>query len=485
MEIMELLYQFYLSKKEVKKLRLLKRILIKKEIPIQNLCNLINMSPYQTKALIDEIREELKQLQSSGHFIIYLENNIVYIPEYYDQEECLKIFIKLRQKYFDNSSYYQVLIYLFEKRSVTMTNLSEQLMFSVSYCYKLLDHLNGMFAKKNLPISIIKNINSIDLVGEEAYIRMYHYSTRLLSSNIYVEADIRYAMGFIDKDYEGLKTTKVKHDLIFHIMENAILRGYSLQELDSLDKKLLDCLIKFNNKPVFKIFARNNQTASNSEMLYYYFWTTLLIPESISEDERTGLAKMFSQIEAENLIVFSKNILKKLMKNYDISRENEHLIFFELIINSWSYDRFHLDKFILEDDLRSSNQRVREIELLLKDTKNQLEKPCPFKNESLYFRKIAQIIASYIPLDEAVYINISTLNHAEYITVVKNTLKKIFNPKSIQFTNNLNKADILVSDGLLNHSESQKFVYLGNIHNSEDWDNLNSTIQGMLLNKAI
>ncbi len=61
---------------------------------------------------------------------------------------------------------------------------------------------------------------------------MYHYLVEIMACNVYINQRTRASVELAAKEYEPLKTTKVKHDIMFSIIENAVLRGYIVNELD-------------------------------------------------------------------------------------------------------------------------------------------------------------------------------------------------------------------------------------------------------------
>ncbi len=142
------------------------------------------------------------------------------------QEYYLDLFVKLRKTYFIESPYYQLLIYMFKKRRARVVEISNNLVFSTSYCYKLLRYLRKMLTIQNMPITLDKNKDTIELNGEEMCIRMYFYLIEILANNVYIEVNIRSAIDLLAKEYEPLRTTKIKHDLMFSIIENSVTQGY-------------------------------------------------------------------------------------------------------------------------------------------------------------------------------------------------------------------------------------------------------------------
>ena len=106
-------------------------------------------------------------------------------------------------------------------------------------------------------------------------------------------------------------------------------------------------------------------------------------------------------------------------------------------------------------------------------------------DKDLFASKLAHILSYFLPVQnkETVVIAISMLHHPEYVPVIQNKLLAIFNEKIIKFSSNYSEADILVSDGILNHDNLQDFAFFRDIHNKDHWDNLNSVVQARITSK--
>lgn len=485
MEYIEKLYRYYLTTKQVEKLVVLKKIFVEKKISIKDICEYSNKNTYQIRNLLYEIEEDISYLSKLDKPIFTIGKNNIFLTEKKEQEYYIDLFVKLRKIYFNESPYYKLLVYMIKKRRARVIELSNNLVFSTSYCYKLLSYLREMLSNQDMPITLDKNKDTIELNGEEMCIRMYHYLIEILANNVYIDASIRYGIDLFAEEFELSQTTKVKHDLIFYTIENSINQGYFINNDCSSSLEIFRCLVEVLDKaPVNTIFSIRNKKYIRTELIYYYFWRILFIPETITDDERIILGEKFSRVNKNEIIQLAHYIITKLSKKYVFEKDIINKMFYEIVINTWGYENLFLDKFLSKENLSNYLDSKKEVEdvvdFYLKHTSLTV------KDSGVFIRKMSQIIASYIPLqnDDVIRIGISTLNHPEYIMVIKNILLKIYNGTSLHFTEKLEEADILVSDGILNHSENQGFAFLGDIHNTSDWYHLNTLIQKQIFNKC-
>ncbi len=343
-----------------------------------------------------------------------------------------------------------------------------------------------MLTIQNMPITLDKNKDTIELNGEEMCIRMYFYLIEILANNVYIEVNIRSAIDLLAKEYEPLRTTKIKHDLMFSIIENSVTQGYFINSDYSSSIEIFGHLSElYDETPVRKAFPIRTEKEIRTELIYYYFWAMLFIPETVTDDEKIILGGKFIRIENNQIIDFSNSIIDELSEKYELDDNTIHKLVYEIVVNTWGYENLYLDKFMSKENLSLYLDSGKEVEAVVEASlqKSSLN----IKNKGLFTQKMGQIIASYVPLqkNEVLSIGISTLNHPEYISVIKNILLKIYNGTVLHFTEHLEQADILVSDGVLIHSENQEFVFLGNIHNTNDWEHLNTLIQTSIVNRCI
>lgn len=483
MDYIEKLYRFYLTKKQVDKLTIVRNLIVEKQLSLDMIGEALNKSLYQVKILLTEIDEDLVGISAFENSVFFLEKRTVNLSNDLSQEQILYIFVNLKKKYFFESPYYKLLSYLLKKRKTRMVDISEELIFSVSYCYKLLNYLKKMFVIQNVPILINNNSDSIILNGEEPCIRMYHYIVEVMAGNVYIDQPIRSNIEWIANEYEALRTTKVKHTIIFSIIENAVLRGNIVPDVDETTLALYHCLKKDSDRELTNLFPIRNQSDTEKELVYYHFWRILFIPEMMKESEKKAIGDKFQLLENNRYVSFAKQILEQLSKKYTLTKQTSSVFIYEVIINTWGYIHLYLDNFLSIGELDYQNEKLIEVESLIRHVLNNFTGW--IEREPLFIRKLSQIITSYLPIqkEDQILIGISLLNHPEYIPVIKNKLLKIYNEKIIKFSTNLADSDILVSDGVLIHNSSQKFAFFGNVHNTKDWDNLNALIQSAILSK--
>lgn len=483
LDYIEKLYRFYLTKKQVDKLTIVRNLVVEKQLSLDAIGESLSKSLYQVKILLTEIDDDLAGISTLEDSFFFLEKRTLHLSDDLNQEQSLYIFVNLKKKYFLESPYYKLLIYLLRKRKTRMVDISEELIFSVSYCYKLLSYLKKMFAVQNVPIKISNSSDSIQLTGEESCIRMYHYLVEVMACNVYTEHPIRSSVEWIAKDYETLRTTKVKHAIVFSIIENAILRGNIVPGVDASTLALYHCLKKENDQQLANLFPIRNQSDVEKELVYYYFWRVLFIPETVRESEKKVIGEKFLMLENNGYVDFASQILEQLSKKYALTKQASSVFIYEVVINTWGYIHLYLDNFLSIGEIDYTNDRLVEVEVIIDRVLNNHRGW--IEREPLFIRKLSQIVTSYLPIqkEDQINIGISLLNHPEYIPVIKNTLLKIYNEKVIKFNANLADSDILVSDGVLIHNASQKFAFFGNVHNTRDWDNLNAMIQSAILAK--
>lgn len=483
MDYIEKMYRFYLTKKQVDKLTIVRNLVVEKQLSLDVIGDSLSKSLYQVKILLTEINDDLAGILSLENSFFLLEKRTLSLSADLNQEQSLYIFVNLKKKYFLESPYYKLLSYLLKKRKTRMVEISEELIFSVSYCYKLLSYLKKMFVIQNVPIKISNHSDSIILKGEEPCIRLYHYLVEVMACNVYIDYPIRSSMEWIAKDYETLRTTKVKHAIVFSIIENAILRGNIVPEVDESTLALYQCLKKESEQQLANLFPIRNQSDIEKELVYYHFWRVIFIPETIRDSEKRGLAEKFQLLENNRYVKLALQILEQLSQRYVLTKQISCLIVYEVVINTWGYIHLYMENFLLLGELKQTNDKLIAVEGMINQVLKEHEGW--IDREPLFIRKLSQIITSYLPIqkEDQVRIGISLLNHPEYIPVIKNKLLKIYNEKVIKFSANLADSDILVSDGVLIHNASQKFAFFGNVHNSRDWDNLNALIQSAILSK--
>jgi hypothetical protein len=110
------------------------------------------------------------------------------------------------------------------------------------------------------------------------------------------------------------------------------------------------------------------------------------------------------------------------------------------------------------------------------------------EEDMIYIKKLTQVIASNILFQEndLIYIAVSGINQPEYINVVKNILSKMYSHNFIQFTTNIVKADIVISDCAIgNTTKEVNFVFMDCIQKKENWEKLTLLIQSLIMEKCV
>jgi hypothetical protein len=205
----------------------------------------------------------------------------------------------------------------------------------------------------------------------------------------------------------------------------------------------------------------------------------------VKPEEKLLFANKFKEFSLNKHVVFAQHVLADLNQVYALSPQTQDYILFEIVMLAWGHSHLHMGKFM---HAPSVDIEIAEVIGIKEMIDRQVPKEMVEAKSSQYLStNLAQLLFSYIFLEQKqyVYIGVSTFNHPEYLPLIKNTLHRFFNPSVIQFTNQLAKADVLISDGVLSHMENQRFAYLGNIYSSTEWENVCSIVQKTILTKNI
>ncbi|MBO0460741.1 MULTISPECIES: helix-turn-helix domain-containing protein [unclassified Enterococcus] len=482
--IMDTFSSHYLTKKQSEMLKLFTVLVTEKYLSLNKLSVELNLTMYQTKILLVELEENFEQLDFTFSSFFLLEKGTIGLIEGFNQEVLLQVFVNLKKKFFNESPYFQLLLYLLKHRKTRVVDISDKLMFSKSYCYKLISRLKDIFQKQKIPITIHSNFESISLEGNEKSIRTYHYLVQVMAYNVFADSQTRVNIDLVGDGYGSLKTTKVKHDILFSILENAVSRGYLVQDLEKEALEIFDNMKElYEDDSLTKLIPTRNIEDREKEIAFFYFCRQLLIPETTSKRDKIFLGEKFKRISSNEIVDFSIDVVETLSNKYNIKPEVENVILYESVINSWAYKNIYFENLKGMANQHSPDSRIQEVKnLVLKIVENRDLK---VGDRQIFANKLAYILSYYLPIQnsETVIIAISMLHHPEYVPVIQNKLLTIFNRKIINFTSTIEGADVLVSDGILFHEESQDFAFFRDIHNKNHWDNLNTVVQARIIAK--
>ncbi|EEV39967.2 hypothetical protein ECBG_02236 [Enterococcus casseliflavus EC20] len=474
----------YLTRKQNEKLKIFSVLVAERYISLKKLSESLETTMYQTKVLLLGLKEDIEQLDSDTSPLFFQEKGTIELNKEYNQEVLLNVFVKLKKVYFDESPYFRLLNYLLKYRKTRVIDISKNLMFSKSYSYKLISRLKDIFKFQQIPITIHSDFESISLKGNEKHIRTYHYLVQVMAYNVFADRHTRVNIDLVGENYKSLQTTKVKHEILFSILENAVSRGYIVHDLDRKTLDIFNIMREsYEDTALTKLLPTNRSEEMDKEVAFFYFCRQLLIPETTSIKDKVSISERFKLIENNSIVNFSIDVIKKISKKYNLNYEVEHIIMYETIINTWAYQNIYFEDLNRVFSQQSSDSRISSIRNIIFEIVSNTD--LEIANKELFADKIANILVYFLPIqmDETVVIAISMLNYPEYVPVIQNKLLTIFNKKVINFSSIYEDADILVSDGVLCHDEYQDFAFFSDIHNKGHWDNLNSVVQKRIISK--
>ncbi|STD25815.1 Uncharacterised protein [Enterococcus mundtii] len=116
----------YLTKKQNEMLQLFTVLVTEKYLSLNKLSERLNLTMYQTKILLVELEENFEQLNFTFSSFFLLEKGTIGLVEGFNQELLLQVFVNLKKKFFNESPYFQLLIYLLKHRKTRVVDISEK-----------------------------------------------------------------------------------------------------------------------------------------------------------------------------------------------------------------------------------------------------------------------------------------------------------------------------------------------------------------------
>nr|WP_232844589.1 hypothetical protein [Enterococcus innesii] len=102
MDYIEKLYRFYLTKKQVDKLTIVRNLVVEKQLSLDAIGESLSKSLYQVKILLTEIDDDLTGISTLEDSFFFLEKRTLHLSDDLNQEQSLYIFVNLKKSIFWN-----------------------------------------------------------------------------------------------------------------------------------------------------------------------------------------------------------------------------------------------------------------------------------------------------------------------------------------------------------------------------------------------
>lgn len=492
---------FFLSKNQVNKIKIFYIMIEEKYINTLHLGEMLGLSIRSTKNIMEEITEEIAFYNRSNESLqLTYCDNVYCWDSKLCYESCMKIVYQLKKDYYIHSSFYKSLLFMVIERSCSLKEFSEELSYSQSYSYKLIDRLNEFFQVTHLSLKVVKEKKQFELVGDELEIRQLNYYLivtiyngaewpEYLTERSKIANTQKYLQ--LEKYHHLSPSNQLKKDLLLEIFQEAIESGFKIQIISQRDRELYESFVQDSDRKKLFSFLQNKyclKTSDNhNESCCFELLSYHVIPELIDRNEKIRIGqRLIKSCHNHELLKGGLLFLDKICTHYFLTNEEIAVFFMDLITKSLILKNFHFWKFYEMSEQAQKNKNIP----------NQLFYDLE-KFIGNYFRKtershcityLANICYYNLLVMDKKVLKIYTEFYykSSYKEMIEQFILSTYNNKKVTITPNFNEADVIISDGIAHHmGEQADFFYFSDSSNPKNWEELGNFLQKQLIGKNI
>ncbi|HAC1157048.1 TPA: helix-turn-helix domain-containing protein [Listeria monocytogenes] len=485
------LAKLFLSKTQIQKLMILKE-LESGTATFNSLGKNIEISKRQIKENAMVLLKEIKKNNFDPSITLLIDKESIQFKTKLKDVEYVELINDFREKYLSESSLFQALLFVLEKRSFSILTMAATLSYSESYAYKLFSKLKKFFYYMDCGIQLIKeNDNIIQLAGDESTLRIFHYLVISVASKgnqwlfkTMTQKEILSIQSYINSTrYEKLSPIgKNRVNYIVAVYEVSLKKGYKLSGLDSEIVEIGESINKEKEINLYLNYLKeeigHNEAPLHEELIHLAFVINYFTQEIRSDEEKQELGKALYSMKNNSIVDRCIRILDTIIKRYKLSKMFYYLLLYSLCNRLVVIHYLGLYKFM---PLYNVPELARDMDYFVEE--------CIVENLGSYryapsFDKIkysfTQVITGYLGLavsnKQKIYVEF--FHRPEYKSTIENAIKHNYNQEVLQITNNYLEADMVISD--THGYDKAKFFYFRDVFDQDSWEEL-----GMYLNKII
>ncbi|MGX7137600.1 helix-turn-helix domain-containing protein [Enterococcus silesiacus] len=488
-----------MKRNDAKKFELFKKILLSQNgISIQTLIAGSNDSKSNFYRYIQQINQDLLHVFPETPINIEqkLTTFFISLP---DDLNTAYVIDTLGFSYINLAPEYLILVAATQKKHSSLEALAQHINLSPSYTYRSLKQLNTKLAYFNLKFAFSNSSKKdSNLSGTEENIRFflfYSYWNSLRG----ITWPFAKSPDYFSTLPIPINTTLAPSQLarLGYFQNITYWRTLYLQKKVSLDKELMSYLeiLDAENPTLFTIDLNGTLTADeiNSEQKFFGFLARFFIADIDTKEIKRKTAQRFLDSQLP-LTKSCQHLLSLVNSNYNLAMSQEnYLIAFYLVMSALLYIEY------IGNDYKPFLETPERLSFLNTDEHNftNIEKELTklvrdFFKKDPYIKK--NVAAGFIT--HMVNLLYYVIDHSRKITPlvifcqysknfytveeIKNSLLTIFGTAVIQFTSDIQQADIVISDAYEGSIPNQNFFYFAEPYNSETWHLLSRFVQAKL-----
>lgn len=495
-----LMLEYYINPKEQQKLDIFKRILYSDQGRVaKDLMDTFDLKNETYRRYIKELQDDLKFLFKKK--VVLKENSKKKLQIFIQADITINYIITvLRLDYVKKSSLYITMFALLKKRYYSISEIAYDLNFSEPTIYKTLSQIKSLLLRFEGEINLKTNFN---FDGNELGVRYFLYLTYWNFFNVVDDNPFskQLPLEFTDIDYliDSFKikkalsnTQRTRLTMMTGIVSYRLVYYKRTYEMSDNFKK--DILLFYGGKPCLNLSKFNVcPQIIEDESILLSFLARGLISDLDSFEEKEKIVKRYltSNLSVATDIERFLELFKTYL-SFDYGYRN-YIESYYLLIFTYIYEKhigFKVDQFLnvsLDRSLDSFQSKKEYKKILPKLEELLLHLPLNFPINSLEkdkFISLLYIIYEMNRQTKPVSIYIMHTSGILNTAYVKSILLQFFNKNLISFCDDIEEADIIVSDAHESSSTSKKSFYFENVFNQDTWTNLISFISSYLYKKT-
>ncbi|EAK9081355.1 M protein trans-acting positive regulator, partial [Listeria monocytogenes] len=283
----------YFLKRQQTKLEILSHLSNEKRTSFSSFLSKLELPRTTLKRAINELNTDF--VENKLPCILEQDERKNYYLQFSKKTSALNIYHRLKLAYIKESLHFQLLNLLLTSNSQSISNLTDHLIISPSYCYKLIKELNALLSDFKLEISSLRKDNQFELKGEEQTLRIFSF---IILTEVY--QTIEWPFHHISKEDLTLMIQSQKSDhtnlsspsklnQVFFYLAITDLRVKNRRKLKPMSTELISIMeILTDNNDLMaskKFFSENyplNDDVLANEVLYFNAVFRIVIAHTIT-----------------------------------------------------------------------------------------------------------------------------------------------------------------------------------------------------------
>ncbi|MGY3750816.1 helix-turn-helix domain-containing protein [Vagococcus acidifermentans] len=479
----------FLSAKEEAKLKMLKELIFNDKIVLASaLKENLEISERTIERYIAEINEDIAaHLENDDIYIEKTSGRVIFhLPKSSSPQYVIDY---LKMIYMENSLEYNILECLFKEKYASVSVLAEKLYITPSSLYKKIYQIEETFNSFGLKFIWGENVRSNLAIQEKKLRYLYYY----LYWNIF--KGFRKFPGIPTKEIMtiqqavALNPVKLKQlEYILYIIKQRLVSGHRV-ELPNEIKEVIRIFSQKKDLSVHFISVFNNYPEQSDERLYFNHFARIVISELDTESERIEIGKSLAAC-ANRLTDTANKFLIELGERFNG----------EFLSDDYYEKLYYVTLFLVFDV--SIDIEVPD-DLVMKPDSSFFEKMSPenyktlakLKNFYLQFVSLENLPTKNIDVSMLIVSNLINSEHSRkpfliYVeftasitggNMIKRKISHVFNEANVQFTNDIRRADLIISDTVVEHFVEKEYYYMDVLTDKNRWEKLFELIQNKLM----